>query len=53
MVVLRREAEKAAANAQTLTAAAKARMLAEVDAVKADLAYRAAYVEVMSLVGRQ
>jgi outer membrane protein len=53
MVALRREAEKAAANAPALTAAVKARMLAEVDAVKADLAYRVAYVEVMSLVGRQ
>jgi outer membrane protein TolC len=53
IVGLRREAEKAAANPMDLMAATKARMLAEVDAVKADLAYRLAYVEVMSVIGRQ
>jgi outer membrane protein TolC len=52
MVVLRREAEKAAANPTDLMHAAKHRMLAEVEAVKADLAYRVAYVQVMSLAGR-
>ncbi len=35
-----------------LMTAAKARMLAEVDFVKADLAYRQAYVQLMSLVGQ-
>jgi hypothetical protein len=53
MVLLRREAEKSAAGPAALMAAAKARMTAEVEAVKADLAYRIAFVEVMSLVGRQ
>jgi outer membrane protein len=51
MVLLRREAEKAAPNPQALMAAAKNRMTAEVDAVKADLAYRIACVQVKSLVG--
>jgi outer membrane protein TolC len=53
MVVLRREAEKNAANVADAMTAAKARMTAEVEAVKADLAYRTAYVQVMSLTGRQ
>jgi outer membrane protein TolC len=53
MVVLRREAEKSAATPALLMAAAKARMQAEVDAVKADLAYRVAVVQVMSMAGRQ
>lgn len=53
MVGLRIEAEKAAAGPAALMAAAKNRMLAEVDAVKADLAYRVACVQVMSLVGPQ
>jgi outer membrane protein len=53
MVVLRREAEKKAANVADAMAAAKARMTAEVEAVKADLAYRVAYVQVMNLTGRQ
>jgi outer membrane protein TolC len=51
MVVLRIEAEKSAAAPADLMAAAKARMLAEVDFVKADLAYRVACVQVMSLLG--
>jgi outer membrane protein TolC len=50
MVLLRIEAEKSAANPQVLMLAAKARMTAEVDAVKADLNYRIAVVQVMSLV---
>jgi outer membrane protein TolC len=53
MVVLRREAEKNAANIAEAMTAAKNRMTAEVEAVKADLAYRTAYVQVMSLTGRQ
>jgi hypothetical protein len=36
-----------------LTAAVKARMLADVDLVKAELAYREAHVQVMSLIGAQ
>jgi len=31
----------------------KDRALAEIDAVKAELGYRAAYVKVMSLIGKQ
>jgi outer membrane protein TolC len=53
MVVLRREAEKNAANMADAMTAAKARMTAEVEAVKADLAYRIAYLQVMNLTGRQ
>jgi hypothetical protein len=53
MVVLRREAEKAAANPAALMAATKNRMLAEVDAVKADLAYRLAFVTVLSTIGQE
>ena len=33
-------------------AAAKARMLADVEVIKADLAYRTAYVQLMSLIGK-
>jgi outer membrane protein TolC len=57
MVLLRKEAEKQATtpealrNPTALIAATKARALAEVDAVKADLAYRQAYVNLMSLLG--
>jgi hypothetical protein len=39
-------------NPTALMTAAKARMLAEIDAVKADLAYRQAYVQLMSLIGK-
>jgi hypothetical protein len=53
MLDLRTEAEKKAAAPSAIMAAVKARMLAEVDFVKADLAYRQAYVELMSLVGQQ
>jgi outer membrane protein TolC len=59
MVVLRKEAEKKATtpealkNPAALIAATQARMTAEVDAIKADLAYRMAYVKLMSLIGRQ
>jgi outer membrane protein TolC len=58
LVVLRKEAEKKATtpdalrNPKALIDATQARMLAEVDAVKADLAYRTAYVKLMSLVGK-
>ena len=45
--------EKNAANVADAMTAAKARMTAEVEAVKADLAYRIAYVQVMNLTGRQ
>jgi outer membrane protein TolC len=50
MAVLRREAEKKAAAPADLIAASKARALAEVDAVKAELAYRQAHVQLMSLL---
>jgi outer membrane protein TolC len=54
---LRKEAEKQATtpealrNPTALIAATQARMLAEVDAIKADLAYRQAYVNLMTLIG--
>jgi outer membrane protein TolC len=51
MLTLRGEAEKNAAAPAAMMAAAKSRMLAEVDFVKADLAYRQAYVQLMSLIG--
>jgi outer membrane protein TolC len=57
MVALRTEAKKQATtpeamrNPAPLMAATKALMLAEVDAVKADLAYREAYVKLMALIG--
>ncbi len=53
MLDLRTEAEKKAGAPMALMAAVKARMLAEVDFIKADLAYRQAYVQLMSLVGQQ
>jgi hypothetical protein len=53
MVRLRKEAEKKAATPADMMAAAKARGLAEVDLVKADLAYRTAHVELASLLGKQ
>jgi outer membrane protein TolC len=59
LVELRKEAEKAATtpealrNPGPLLAATKARALAEVDAIKADLTYREAYVTLMTLVGKQ
>jgi outer membrane protein TolC len=57
LVGLRKEAEKAATTPEALRhpkdliEATQARMLAEVDAIKADLAYREAYVKLMALVG--
>jgi outer membrane protein TolC len=60
MVGLRKEAEKLATTPEAmrnpaalaaLLEATKNRMLAEVDAIKADLAYRQAYVNLMTLVG--
>jgi outer membrane protein len=53
MVGLRRQAEKNATTPADLMATSKARSLAEVDAVKADLTYRMAVVQVLSLVGKQ
>ena len=53
MLDLRTEIEKKAAAPAALMAAVKARMLAEVDFVKADLAYRQAYVQLMSLFEQQ
>lgn len=52
MVQLRKEAEEKAAAPVAKFAAAKERMLAEVEAVKADLAYRVAHVQLMSLLGK-
>ncbi len=52
MLDLRAQAEKQAGTPAAMMAAAKARMLAEVDFIKADLAYRQAYVQLMSLVGQ-
>jgi outer membrane protein TolC len=57
MVELRKQAEKKAATPEAerdpagLMAASKARLVAEIDAVKAELAYRQAYVDLMSLLG--
>jgi outer membrane protein TolC len=57
MVELRKEAEKKARTPEALRdpaplmAATRARMLAEVDFVKAELACRQAYVQLMSLIG--
>jgi hypothetical protein len=48
----RKEAEKQANQPAEMFAAAKARMEAEVDLVKADLAYRTAHVQLMSLIGK-
>jgi outer membrane protein TolC len=53
MVGVRKEAEKAAANPADLMHASKKLMEAEVDAVKAELAYRVACVQVMALAGKQ
>jgi outer membrane protein TolC len=47
---LRKEAEKAAEEPVEKFAAAKAAMEAAVDLVKADLAYRVAYVKLMALI---
>jgi outer membrane protein len=61
MVGLRKEAEKKATTPEAMTnptaldallTASKKRAVAEVEAVKADLAYRQAYVELMGLVGK-
>jgi outer membrane protein len=61
MVGLRKEAEKKATTPEAMTnptaldallTASKKRAEAEVEAVKADLAYRQAYVELMGLVGK-
>jgi outer membrane protein len=53
MLDLRKEGEKNAGAPMAMIAAVKARMMAEVDFIKADLAYRQAYVQLMSLVGQQ
>jgi hypothetical protein len=52
MAALRAEAEKKAAAPAALMEAVKARMLADGDFVKADLAYRVAHVQLLSLIGR-
>jgi outer membrane protein len=49
---LRKEAEKSAKNPVDMMKAAKDAMTAQVDVIKADLAYRQAYVQLMTLVGR-
>jgi outer membrane protein len=49
---LRKEAEKQARQPAEMFAAARARMEAEVDLVKADLAYRTAHVQLMSLMSK-
>jgi hypothetical protein len=57
MLALRKEAEKKAMTPEVLTnpepllKASKKRMEAEVEVVKADLAYRTAYAELMALIG--
>lgn len=53
LLALRAEAERQAGVPAAMMAAVKARMLADVDFIKADLAYRQAYVVLMSLVGQQ
>jgi outer membrane protein TolC len=53
MLDLRTESEKKVGAPMAMMAAVKARMMAEVDFIKADLAYRQAYVQLMSLVGQQ
>jgi len=52
MADLRAQAAKKATDPAALMTAAKAAMLANVDLVKADLAYRQAYVQLMSLIGK-
>jgi outer membrane protein TolC len=52
MVALRQEAEKEAQAPPARFQAAKDHMQAEIDLVKADLAYRTAYVQLASLFGR-
>jgi outer membrane protein TolC len=51
LVTLRKEAEKAAATPAAKFTAARDAMTAQVDEVKADLAYRVAHVKLMSLIG--
>jgi outer membrane protein TolC len=53
LAALRKEAEGNAKTPADLMTTATARALADVDYVKADLAYRQAYVDLMSLVGKQ
>jgi outer membrane protein len=62
LVELRKEAEKKATTPEAMSnptalaallKASKDRALSEVEAVKADLTYRQAYVQVMSLIGKQ
>jgi outer membrane protein TolC len=51
LVALRKEAEKQATTPAALIAATQARALAEVDAIKAELAYREACVKLNALTG--
>jgi outer membrane protein TolC len=53
LVPLQAEAEKTATSPAAKFAAAKDAMTAQVDAVKADLNHRIAYVKLMALLGRQ
>src|SRR5262249_30139668 len=59
MLEVRKEAEKKATTPEAMRAptarraASRARAPAEVDLIKADLAYRMAYTNVMTLVGKQ
>jgi hypothetical protein len=52
MLDLRKEGEKQALAPAAMMPAVKARMLAEVDFIKADLAYRTAYDQLMSMIGQ-
>jgi outer membrane protein TolC len=51
MAELRKEAEKSAKTPKDMMAAVKDRMTADVDAIKADLAYRQSVVQLMNLIG--
>ncbi len=53
MVQLRKEAVKGAVVPASRFAAAKAEGLAEVEYIKADLAYRTTYAQLISLLGRE
>ncbi len=52
MAELRKEAEKSARTPKDMMAAAKDRMTADVDAIKAELAYRQSMLQLMSMIGR-
>jgi outer membrane protein TolC len=52
MAELRKEAEKDAKTPKDMMVAAKDRMTADVDAIKAELAYRQSVVQLMNMLGR-